>query len=102
MKPDIYGIIFVMALVTYLIRMLPMTLVRREIKSKTVRSFLHYVPYVTLAAMIFPSILTATKHPLAGMLALLASIGLAYQGASLVQVALAASVLVYVAERLLI
>ena len=53
--------ILTMAAVTYLIRVLPLVLIRREIKNKTVRSFLYYVPYVTLSVMTFPAILSATR-----------------------------------------
>ena len=60
-NPYIY--ILTMAAVSYLIRVLPLTLIRREIRSRFLRSFLYYVPYVTLAVMTFPSILTATSHP---------------------------------------
>ena len=60
MNHNIYIYIFVMAAVTYLIRMLPLTLIRKEIKSTYIKSFLYYVPYVTLAAMTFPAILSAT------------------------------------------
>ena len=58
----IYLYILLMAAVTYLIRMLPLTLIRKEIKSTFIKSFLHYVPYATLAAMTFPAILSATDH----------------------------------------
>ena len=61
MKHNIYLYILVMAAVTYLIRVLPLTLIKKEIKNKTVRSFLFYVPYVTLAVMTFPAILTASN-----------------------------------------
>ena len=56
----IYLYILLMAIVTYLIRALPLTLIRKEIKSRFIKSFLHYVPYATLAAMTFPAILSAT------------------------------------------
>ena len=62
MNHNIYIYIFVMAAVTYLIRMLPLTLIRKEIKSTYIKSFLYYVPYVTLAAMTFPAILSATAN----------------------------------------
>ena len=75
-----------MAGVTFLIRVLPLTLIRKEIKNKTVKSFLYYVPYVTLAVMTFPSILTATESPIAAALALLAGILAAWFGAGLFQV----------------
>ena len=61
MSHNIYIYILVMAGVSYLIRMLPLTLIRKEIKNKTIRSFLYYVPYVTLAVMTFPAILSATR-----------------------------------------
>ena len=57
---NIYLYILIMAVVTYLIRMLPMLLVKKEITNVTVRSFLYYVPYVTLSLMTFPAILSAT------------------------------------------
>lgn len=60
MKPNIYVYILVMAGVTYLIRMLPLVLFKKEITSSFVKSFLYYVPYACLAAMTFPAILTAT------------------------------------------
>ena len=60
MKPNVYIYILVMAGVTYLIRMLPLVLVKKEITSPYVKSFLYYVPYACLAAMTFPAILTAT------------------------------------------
>ena len=77
MKPDIYIYILVMAGVTYLIRMLPLALFKREITSPFVKSFLYYVPYACLAAMTFPAILTAPSGGLipgaAGLLAALAA-----------------------------
>ena len=57
MKHNIYIYILVMFAVTYLIRVLPLTLIRKEIKNKTIRSFLYYVPSVTLAVMTFPGIM---------------------------------------------
>ena len=65
--------IAVMAGVTYLIRVLPLTLIRKEIKNQTIRSFLFYVPYVTLAVMTFPAIIQATDSMWAGLAALIAS-----------------------------
>ena len=55
--------ILVMAGVTYLIRALPLVLIRGEITNTFIRSFLHYVPYVTLSLMIFPAVLSSTQHP---------------------------------------
>ena len=81
MQHNVYIYIAVMALVTYLIRTLPLTLVRREIKNVYVRSFLYYVPYVTLTVMTFPAILDATRSPWAGLAALGVGMILAWKGA---------------------
>ena len=91
----------VMAGVTYLIRALPLTLIRRDIKNVTIRSFLYYVPYVTLAVMTFPSILSATQTPISGLAALLAGIALAWYGASLFKVSVLCCVVVFVLELFL-
>lgn len=99
MNPYIY--IACMAGVTYLIRVLPLTLIRKEIKNKTVRSFLYYVPYVTLAVMTFPAILSATQSPIAAGIALVAAILLAWFGRSLFQVAVISCVTVFVLELIL-
>ena len=58
------------AVVTYLVRVLPLTLIRKPIRSRFLRSFLYYVPYVTLAVMTFPAIVQATEQPIAGAAAL--------------------------------
>ena len=65
-----YLYIAIMALTTYAIRVLPLTLIRKPIKSRFLRSFLYYVPYVTLAVMTFPAITTATGSPVAGACAM--------------------------------
>ena len=93
--------IAVMAGVTYLIRVLPLTLIRKEIKNQTIRSFLFYVPYVTLAVMTFPAIIQATDSMWAGLAALIARIALAWFGGSLFQVAVAACAVVFVLELFL-
>ena len=80
--------ILVMVLVTNLIRVLPVTLVRKPIKNRFVRSFLYYVPYVTLAVMTVPAIIDAAGTPLAGALALLAGIAAAWFGLGLFPVAI--------------
>lgn len=90
-----------MTAVTYLIRVLPLTLIRKPIKNKTVRSFLYYVPYVTLAVMTFPAIIQATTYPLAGVLALLAALALAYFGKSLLFVAVSSCAVVFVTELII-
>ncbi len=93
--------IAVMAGVTYLIRVLPLTLIRKEIKNQTIRSFLFYVPYVTLAVMTFPAIVQATDSMWAGLAALVAGIVLAWCGGSLFQVAVVACAVVFVLELFL-
>lgn len=95
---DVYLYIAVMAAVTYLIRVLPLTLIRREIRSVTVRSFLHYLPYVTLSVMTFPAILDATNSEWSGLAGLVIAVALAWKGFSLFSVSVAACVLVFVVE----
>ena len=90
MNNRIYLYILVMAGVTYLIRVLPLTLIRKEIKNTYIRSFLYYVPYVTLSVMTFPAILTATASVWSAVIALVIAIFLAYRGKSLFVVSLAA------------
>ena len=93
--------ILVMAGVTYLIRMLPLTLIRRQIRSPFIRSFLYYVPYVTLSVMTFPSILPPTSSLWSGGAALAAAVFLAYRGKSLFSVSLAACGTVFILELFL-
>ena len=94
--------ILVMWGVTYLIRVLPLTLIKKPIKSRFIRSFLHYVPYATLAVMTFPAIVEATQSPLAGALALLVGIALSWMGAGLFPVAVSCCAVVFVAEIFLL
>lgn len=98
---SIYVYIFAMSLTTYLIRMLPLTIFRKPIKSRFLRSFLYYVPYVCLTAMTFPSILSSTDSMLSGAAALAVGIALAYKGMSLIVVALSSSAAVLIVEFLL-
>ena len=74
MENNVYIYIIIMAVTTFLIRVLPLTLIRKEIRNKTIRSFLYYVPYVTLAVMTFPAILEATSSPISGMAAFIAAL----------------------------
>ena len=99
---SIWLYILVSAAVSYLIRVTPLVLIRREIRSRVLRSFLYYVPYVTLAVMTFPAIVEATQSPLAGLLALIAGCVLAWRGGSLFQVAVGSCLVVLAAEGLLI
>ena len=98
---SIYLYIFTMALTTYLIRMLPLTIFRKPIKSRFLRSFLYYVPYACLTAMTFPAILTSTATIISGAAALIIAVILAYRGKSLLTVSLAASAAVIITEWIL-
>ena len=98
MRHNVYLYILGMWGVSYLIRVLPLTLIRREITNRTIRSFLYYVPYVTLAVMTFPAILEATQSPVSGALALAAGIALAWRGGSLFQVSVLCCAVVFAAE----
>lgn len=98
MAHNTYLYILVMAAVTFLVRVLPLTLIRREIKNRFIRSFLYYVPYVTLAVMTFPAILSATASPISGLAALLAGIAAAWFGRSLLQVSVICCAVVFVLE----
>ncbi|MDY3918725.1 MAG: AzlD domain-containing protein [Candidatus Limivivens sp.] len=102
MSHNIYLYILVMASVTYLIRMLPLTLIRREIKNRTIRSFLYYVPYVTLAVMTFPAILSETGSLWSAWAALITGIVLAWMGKSLLQVSVTACLVVFLLELFLV
>ena len=94
--------IAVMSAVTLSVKILPLTLIRKPIKNRFIRSFLYYVPYVTLAVMTFPAIVQATDTPVAGAVALVAGIITAWYGASLFQVAATCCVLVLVIELILL
>lgn len=97
----IYAYIFVMAGVTYLIRMLPLTLIQKKITNVYLRSFLCYIPYACLTAMTFPAILYATESVISAMAGFLTAILLALKKKSLVTVALFSCTAVFVAERLI-
>ena len=90
--------ILIMAVVIYAIRSLPLTLIRKPIRSVFVQSFLYYVPYVTLAVMTFPAIMEATQSPIAGFAALVVGIVAAWSGMSLLKVAVACCAVVFALE----
>ena len=96
-----YLYIALMALATYLIRVLPLTLIRKPIKSVFLRSFLYYVPHVTLSLMTFPAITTVTQSPLAGAAAMAVGILSAWLGLGLFPVSLLCCGTVVVLELLL-
>lgn len=95
-----YVYIAVMALVTYAVRVLPMTLIKKPICNTFIRSFLYYVPYVTLAIMTFPAIIEVTQTPLAGILALVVGVLVAWFGGDLFRVALSCCGVVLLTEWL--
>ena len=101
MSGNVYIYILVMAVVTYLVRMLPLTLMRKPIRSRFIRSFLHYVPFACLTAMTFPSILTSTSTLISGVAALVVAVVLAYRKKPLIVVAVASSAAVLITEAVL-
>lgn len=90
-----------MAAVTFLIRVLPLTLIRKRITNATLRSFLYYVPYVTLAVMTFPAVIEATNSVWSGLAALIVGVLLAYFGVSLFGVAVCSCVVVFIIELII-
>lgn len=87
MEKNVWLYILVMAAVSYLIRVLPLTLIRKQIQNRFLRSFLYYVPYVTLAVMTFPAILHATQSTVSGAAALIVGVVAAWFGLDLLKVA---------------
>ena len=102
MEKNIYLYIAVMAGVSYLIRVLPLTLIRKPIKNQFIQSFLYYVPYVTLAVMTFPAILSTTNSTVSAALALVIGIIAAWCGRSLLSVAVICCAVVFVTEFFLV
>ena len=101
MSGNIWIYIGVMALVSLAVWVLPLTLIRGQIENRFIRSFLYYVPYVTLAVMTFPAIVEATQSPVAGALALAVGVFLAVLRPGLFPVAVACCLVVFVAELFL-
>ncbi len=99
--PYLLSRIAVMAIVTYLIRMLPFVLVRRKIENQFVRSFLYYIPYTVLAAMVLPDMLFATSCIWSAVVGLAVAAVMALWGKKLITVALCACGSVYIAELIL-
>ena len=102
MTSYIYISIFTAFFVSYLIRVLPLTLIRKPIKNQFIKSFLYYVPYITLAVMTFPAIVEATQSPVAGIIALVIGIVLSWFGAGLFPVACACCAIVFITELFLV
>jgi len=100
MKHNIYIYILIMAGVSYLIRVTPLTLIRKQIKSRFLQSFLYYVPYVTLSVMTFPAILAATQSPVSGTIALAVGVIAGLRGAGLFKIAVLCCAAVFLVELL--
>lgn len=98
---NLYLYILVMAVTTYLVRALPLTLFKKPIRSRFIRSFLHYVPVACLTAMTFPAILYDTEHMVSGAAALIVAVILALKGKSLIIVAASSCAAVFIAEQLI-
>jgi branched-subunit amino acid transport protein len=98
---SIYIYVLVMAVTTYLIRALPLTLLKKPIRSRFLRSFLHYVPTACLTAMTFPAILTATDHVISGAAGLVVGVLLALKNKSLIVVAVASCAAVFIVDQLM-
>ncbi len=87
MTHTIYIYILISAAVSFALRVIPLTLIRKKLENRFIRSFLYYVPYVTLAVMTFPAIIDAAGTPLAGIVALAAGIIAAWLGAGMFPIA---------------
>ena len=90
-----------MSVVTYFIRALPLTLIRKEITNTYLKSFLHYVPYATLTAMTFPAVMYSTASHISGITGFIIAVFLAYRSKGLLTVAISACVVVYLIESIL-
>lgn len=102
MSHNTYIYILIMFLVSFAIRVLPLTLIRRQIENRFIQSFLYYVPYVTLAVMTFPAIIEATATPISGAIALVLGMLAAWFGADLFKVSVLCCVVVFVSEMLIL
>ena len=101
MPGNFFAQVAVMAVVTYLIRMLPMVLCRGKLQSRRFQDFLFYVPYAVLGAMTFPAVFSATASPRSAEAGVAAAVALDWMEKGLLTVAVAACVAVFVAERFL-
>ena len=102
MQHNTYIYIFIMVFVCFLIRALPMLLIQKPIENRFIRSFLYYVPYVTLAVMTFPAIVQATATPISGAAALVVGSVVALLGGGLITVAGACCIVVFLLELILV
>lgn len=93
--------LLVCAGITYFIRMLPLTLIKKKIKNRFALSFLYYMPYAVLSVMTIPAIFSSTAYTISALAGFIAAVILAYFGKSLVQVAAFSCVVVFVAEYII-
>ena len=98
---NIYLALTVMALTVYVIRVSPLLFLRKPIRNRWFRSFLYYVPYVTLSVMTFPAILTVTENPLCGLFALIVGVLISWSFGDLFAVSIACCITVFAAQFLL-
>lgn len=102
MNHNIYLYILISGAVSFAVRVIPLTLIKRKIENKFIKSFLYYLPYVTLAVMTFPAIINAAQSPIAGIIALVAGIVAAWRGANMFTVAIISCVVVFVFENFIL
>ena len=100
-KHSIIICILLAIITTNLIRVVPMLLIKGQINNRFLRSFLYYVPYVTLAVMTFPSMIQTTLSPLSGTIALLVGIVAAWRRMGLFPVAIICCAIVYLMDTLI-
>ena len=101
-KQSIIVCILLAIITTNLIRVVPMLLIKGQISNRFLRSFLYYVPYVTLAVMTFPSMVQATVSPVSGAVALITGIVAAWRGLGLFSVAAICCAIVYLMDNLIL
>ena len=97
----LYPYLLVMAVVTYLIRMLPLAFFRKKITSPFLLGVLHYMPYAVLGTMTIPAIFTSTGAVIPSVVGFLAALLLGLRRRSLLEVALAATAAAYVTSLIL-
>ena len=100
-RPEFWLYLLVMAGVTYLVRMLPLVLVKEKIKNRFILSFLHYMPYAVLTAMTVPAIFHATGSVWSAIAGFAVGVLLAYFEKSLVTVAICSALTVLAADFLI-
>lgn len=98
MTNNTYIYILIMAVVSFIIRALPVTLIKKPIKNQFIQSFLYYVPYVTLAVMTFPAIINATQSVYSGLAAFVVGVFAAWKGLDLFKVASSCCIAVLILE----